>query len=518
MPIERADPGAPPVGRAELFPTVFMTGAAVMLIEILGTRIIGPVFGVSLFVWSALLAVTLGSLAIGYYVGGVLADRAPDPRLLGLVVALSGVFLGLVPALRHAVLRLAEGLGARAGALVSATLLFAPCLVLLGTIGPIGVRLATRDLRAAGHGVGSIYAVSTAGSLAGTLVTGFFVIPTFETDQILVGAATLLASIGAVSLARRRHPIALAALIVPFVASSAPKPPLPGGFQLVDRSQSLYGLVEVIDDLDHDIRFLRVDHSIIGAQWKRDRFAAFSFIHLLESVRFLRPKAKDMLAIGLGTGSLPSILGSQGVHVDVVEIDPAVVRFAGEHFGFVPSGDVHVEDARTFLRRTERRYDIIVHDTFTGGTTPEHLLSLEVVRRVRDILLANGVLVLNFVGYQDGPQAEATWAVARTLRAVFPTVRTFRDGPPDHRDEPGNLVFFASEGTLAFDIPDGASFENDTCEQVLRSFQGWEVLTRIPEGPSITDGKNPLARLQLAVAEKHFEAMNHLLPAEVWLH
>jgi hypothetical protein len=142
-----------------------------------------------------------------------------------------------------------------------------------------------------------------------------------------------------------------------------------------------------------------------------------------------------------------------------------------------------------------------------------------VVRRIRDVLLANGVLVLNFVGYQDGPHAEATWAVARTLRAVFPTVRTFRDGPSDdHPDAPGNLVFFASEGPLAFDIPDGARFENDTCENVLRSFQSWEVLTPIPEGPPITDGKNPLARLQLAVAEAHFEAMNHLLPLEVWLH
>src|SRR5262245_26850418 len=107
----------PALGRVELLVTVFVTGATVMVIEILGTRIIGPVFGVSLFVWSSLLAVTLGSLAAGYYVGGVLVDRTPTPRMLGWVVVGSGVLLGLVPLASQTVLRLAERLGPRGGSL-----------------------------------------------------------------------------------------------------------------------------------------------------------------------------------------------------------------------------------------------------------------------------------------------------------------------------------------------------------------------------------------------------------------
>jgi spermidine synthase len=137
-----------------------------------------------------------------------------------------------------------------------------------------------------------------------------------------------------------------------------------------------------------------------------------------------------MLEIGLGIGSLPSILTARGLDVDVVEIDRAVVRAAREYFGFSTRGETFVEDARTFLRRTERRYDLIVHDTFTGGTTPEHLLSLEVLRNIHDLLHPGGVLALNFVGYEDGPHAEATLLVARTVRAVFPKVRTFRDSAP----------------------------------------------------------------------------------------
>jgi SAM-dependent methyltransferase len=505
--------------KLELFATVFVTGAVVMVVEILGTRLIGPVFGVSLFVWAALLAVTLASLAIGYYVGGVLVDRAPNPRLLGLVVTGGGALLGLVPALSHAVLGSAQSLGPRWGPLASATLLFAPCLVVLGTVGPIAVRLATEDLRATGHRVGGIYAVSTAGSLIGTLVTAFVLIPAFDTKHILVGAALVLVILGAIPLAWRGRPAALAAVLLPVVALAVPGGTLPPGIEVIDRSQSPYGLVEVIDDLNRGVRFLRADHSVIGAQFTRDRSPGFSFLHQLESVRFLRPDAKDMLQIGLGIGSLPSALMPYGIKADVVEIDPEVVRFAREYFDFSTLGDVYVEDARTFLGRIDRRYDLIVHDTFTGGSTPEHLLSLEVVQRLRDILRPGGVLALNFVGYQRGPKAGASWAVARTLRAVFPTVRVFRDSHPNDRpDDVANMIFFASDTALDFAVPENAHFENAVCEATLRSLNGWEVLQTVPDGPLITDELNPLARLQLPIAEDHFSAMNTLLPKEVWLH
>jgi predicted membrane-bound spermidine synthase len=503
----------------EGFATVFVTGAAVMVVEILGTRIIGPVFGVSLFVWSALLVVTLSSLATGYYSGGVLVDRFPTPRLLGAVVAMAGVVLGLVPVSSRAVLRAAEAAGPRAGPLLSAAVLFAPCLCLLGMVGPVAVRLATTDVSATGRRVGAIYAVSTLGSVVGTLLTAFVLVPAFETDRIVVGVAASLALVGAASLAMRGHPAALASVLLPVLASmAAPAASLPEDIQIVDRAQSVYGLVEVIDDSKRNVRLLRVDHSVIGAEFLRDHTSGFSFIYLLESVRFLRPTAKDMLQIGLGTGALPSILARRGLTSDVVEIDPTVVRFARDYFGFRTPGAVYTEDARTFLTRTDRRYDVIVHDTFTGGTTPEHLLSLEVLERIHKLLRPAGVLALNFAGYQRGPPADAAYAVARTLRAVFRNVRTFRDRDPgDHPNDVSNLTYFASDGVLDFVVPEDAWFENDACRHVLRSFASWEVLKVVPDGPLVTDVHNPLARLQLPVAEAHFEAMNALLPVEVWL-
>jgi spermidine synthase len=438
---------------------------------------------------------------------------------LGLAVALAGLLLSLVPILSHTVLRFTEVLGPRGGPLVAATLLFSPTFCVLGMIGPIGVRLGTTDLRAAGHGVGGVYAVSTIGSLAATVLTAFVLVPALETRTILIGASMLLILVGTLSLARRWRPVSMVALLAPVLSFASPRPTLPVGIRVLDHTQSLYGLVEVIDDTNRGFRLLRADHSIIGAQFLGDHSAGFAFLHLLEAIQWLKPEAKDLLQIGLGIGSLPSVLGTRGIRADVVEIDPAVVRFARRYFGFSSRGETYVEDARTFLRHSDRRYDLVVHDTFTGGTTPEHLLSLEVVTRIHDILRPGGVVALNFVGYESGPKAEATWAVARTLRAAFQRVRAFRDGPPSDRPEwPRNLVFFASDDVLQFTVPANVRFENSNCERTLRSFQAWEMLGAIPDGPVITDEHNPLGRLQLPVAGAHFEAMNQLLPIEVWTH
>jgi hypothetical protein len=344
-------------------------------------------------------------------------------------------------------------------------------------------------------------------------------VPAFDTNYILLGAAMALTLVGAASLAWHGRRAALAAVAIPILVSTCSRDPaLPSGIQVLDRAQSLYGLVEVIEDHNRQVRFLRSDHSVIGAQLLADRTSGFDFTHLLESVRYLRPAATDMLQIGLGTGALASALEPSDMRIDVVEIDPSVVRFAQQYFGFKTRGQIYAEDARTFLGRSVNRYDLVVHDTFTGGTTPEHLLSIEVLRQIHDLLRAQGVLVLNFAGHQRGPKAEASRAVARTLRAVFGNVRAFRDSPPDQEpDAAGNISFFATDGALDFVIPESLPAENAACKHVLRSFQNWEVLQHVPDGPLITDSHNPLARLQLPVAEEHFAAMNQMLPLEVWL-
>ena len=89
-------PASNVLGNAWLYGTVFLTGAAVMVIELLGTRLIAPFYGASLYVWTSVISVTLIALALGYFVGGRWADRARKTGL-ALIIALSGLLTLVIP-------------------------------------------------------------------------------------------------------------------------------------------------------------------------------------------------------------------------------------------------------------------------------------------------------------------------------------------------------------------------------------------------------------------------------------
>ncbi len=516
-PAAPAAPVASVASSAALLATVFLTGAAVMVVEIVGTRILSPVFGVGIFVWSALLAVTMGSLALGYFLGGSLADRRPRPAALFATVLASGVLVALAPLLSRGVLALADPLGLRAGALLSGTLLFAPSVTSLGMVGPIAVRLANRRVAFTGRAAGMVYAVSTVGSLLGTLLTGFVLVPSFANEHVLAATSALLIAAALAGLLRRGRVWPALALAFP-VWAWFPFPAAPvGSVRVLETSQSLYGRLQVLDVADggERFRYLRCDRSLLGAQRSSTGESPFQYVYVIEGVHWARPRARSMLQIGLGIGSLPRRMERYGNRTDVVEIDPEVARLAREHFDFTPTGDVFLEDGRTFLRRTERRWDLIVHDTFTGGSTPAHLLSVEVLERIRALLEPSGVLLLNMVGYHEGVHAAASFTVARTLRWVFPVVRCIRDHAPGDRGL-GNLTFFAALEPIDLTIP-AAELPAGVPGDVLRSLEAWEVLRDVPPGPIATDSRNPLERLQLPVTERFVEEMRVLLPRQAWL-
>jgi hypothetical protein len=291
---------------------------------------------------------------------------------------------------------------------------------------------------------------------------------------------------------------------------------MPAGFELREKSQSMYGLVEVIDDTSRKVRFLRVDHSVIGGDLIPEYDTVFGFVYRLELVRFLRAQATSMLQLGLGTGSLIRSLEKTSLKTDVVELDPTVVSLARKYFKFKSTGEVFEEDVRTFLNRTKRQYDIIVHDTFTGGSTPEHLLSKEVFERIHSMLSPGGLLTVNFVGGVTGPDSEATVLVGQTLRSEFRHVRAFTDAG----DYPiKNVTFFASDEDLQLEVIEKLRFQHRDREEARRGFFTNEL--QIPRAGNttqlITDEYNPLSRLQLPIAEAHAAAMNKLLPPEIWL-
>jgi MFS family permease len=197
--------------------TACLTGALVMVIEILGARIIGPFFGVSLYVWTALISVTLLALALGYAAGGWLADRQPSAALLYGLIGLAGCWLILLPGFKAPVLEAAMPAGLRLGCFFAASLLFGIPLFLLACVSPFLLRLAALDLTRIGRTAGLLYAVSTAGSFVGAAGTGFYLLGSFGVIATLrlSGAALVLLACAYFIRARPGKALLLAAGLVP---------------------------------------------------------------------------------------------------------------------------------------------------------------------------------------------------------------------------------------------------------------------------------------------------------------
>ena len=179
-----------------LYIAVFVGGAAVLAIEILGTRILGPFYGVSLFLWSALISVTLIALSVGYAVGGRWADRGATFSRLYWLLAGAGIWTLLIPWLRAPVLFIAEPFGLRFAVLVAAFILFVPPLTLLGMVSPYAIRVRASSLNVVGRTAGDLYAVSTVGSVVAALLTGFVLIPNVGVTRLtyLIGGMLVLTS------------------------------------------------------------------------------------------------------------------------------------------------------------------------------------------------------------------------------------------------------------------------------------------------------------------------------------
>lgn len=290
--------------------TVFLTGAAVMVIELLGTRLIAPFYGASLYVWTSLIAVTLIALALGYYVGGILADRARSG--LSVIIAASGFLTLVIPWLTGPILLATDPLGLRLGSFISTLILFSPSLIMLGMVGPFAVKLSTSALSNVGASTGSIYAVSTVGSVIGTLFLGFYLFPLVGSREIFIGLGVALLILAIlVTVIERKYQQSTLSLIpttllvvigiglFPQIANSG-KPESSETIKTLFERESLYGWVRVIDKPKENIRLLTVDASTIGAASISHGQNLLTYQKIVAHIPALAPAMKNALLIGQG--------------------------------------------------------------------------------------------------------------------------------------------------------------------------------------------------------------------------
>lgn len=435
---------------------VIVGGAAVLAIEILGTRIIAPFYGASIYLWSALISVTLAALAVGYWIGGKLADRGPTVQRLCLVLGLAGLWIVAVPWIAAPLLAATESLGLRAAVLISATILFFPPLALLGIVSPYAIRMRASSLEVVGRTAGNLYAISTIASVVAAVATGFFLIPNVGVHRLVFSIGILLIGTALAGLTSRRKPGgAVAGLFILIglpmigyrVAPSESADPENG---LLAIEQSSYAELRVVDQ--DQVRYLLVDGGTHTAASTTSAESRFPYVNVLDIAKRFFESPGDMLTIGLGGGSVVKNYARENWRIDAVEIDPVVTRLAHQYFGLAKSdAQVYEMDGRRFLATSDKLYDLIILDAFGSSYIPFHLITDEAFGLMHTRLTRSGVLAMNIwaIGWQD----EVAKAVSATLQKHFRHVRALPIAEPP--DQFGNMVLIASdrELTLESELP-----------------------------------------------------------------
>jgi predicted membrane-bound spermidine synthase len=506
-PDATAAPAVPPGLRRFLFLTSCLNGAAIMIVEILGAKMLSPYIGTSHFVWTAQIAVTMAALALGYWLGGKLVDRTARLARLYWAILAAAAYIALSVALRE---RVAYGLLvlplAAASLLTSIILYFVP-LCLLAMTGPFLVRFITGSLKEVGGTVGRLNAVSTIGSFLGTVAISYLLIPLLPNSVTMfatAGVLALLAIVYLVAWGRRARAIVGAAVVVAagltagilgLRAEGLRNP----GFEELYRGNSNFGLLQVLQARGAPERYYLNDYLPQNTYDVVQGRSTSMFTYMLEGLaRAYAPRLDRVLCIGMGVGIVPRDLARAGVKVDVVEINPGVVPLARKYFDLdTREFALSIGDGRVFVDRSRERYDAVILDAFLGDSTPAHLMSREAFAAIRRILQPDGVLVINTFA-EFGERTDFFGAsLYRTLAAVFPGVKV-------HGARGANTLFVASpRADLAMlHEPDFRAVHPRAIDEVRAAFTGtWQPDPSA--GIVLTDDFNPVEYHDAANREKY---------------
>ncbi len=460
----------PPPGVKQFEALIFITGAVTLSLEVLASRIMTPYFGVSLYIWAGILSITLIFLALGYQLGGQMSRRrdqgalqlsllyAPLWGALSIVLA-AAVYPVVFPLLANINLILASFLGG--------IILLAFPLVVLSAMNPLLIALA-RDAHTGGDaGAGRVFFISTVGSVAGVLLTAFLIIPHLTNSRALLWMSLGLGLVvaGMSSLNReiadsQKRRLLIGCLIISLLSGGllagqraylkrlASMSDIGKDFEVLAEYTSVFGNIKVltvrpeVEGRKPAVAYLQ--DGIIQNMVTSDGVVLDHTSFMMRLVNAYAPAAQNTLVLGVAAGMIPRYLHHKGLKVTAVEINPNSLEAATEFFNFDPRGvEVHIEDARTFVRRHHRAYDLVVTDLFHGDCTPDYLLTVEFFREVQASLRPGGVVIINT--YFDPNNEKANNTILATVAAVFPQVLELQS--------PSSAGLVSSACMVAADVP-----------------------------------------------------------------
>ena len=466
---------------------LLLEGAAVMLVELAGARIISPYYGASLTTWSAILGVTMSSLAIGYLVGGRLVDKHKNPKEL-LLLVLFGTSLTclLMPYLANKFMFSFIGWSSELNILTLACIILSPSLILFGTIPQIIIKLFAENSTDTGEITGLSYAISTMGGITGTFLTGFFIIPMFGiTIPLMVISAILL--IGPLWFLVIKNQKWYVLIYLPFLFltiknhQDSQKYKVSSGIKVHDYNEGLLGQILIADYPYNDrngqfkynrmLMINRMPETTIDPQTYEVIFG--EYIHVFMKVIDPVPDNSDVMLLGLGGGNMIKQFQKRKFKTDVCELDQRIADAAFDYFGVKNDFNLEIDDARHFLRTNKKKYDLIVFDVFKGENPPAYLLSKENFEHVKTLLNPKGMIALNFNGFLSGSIGKSGRSVIKTMINSGFNVRIFA---AKGKESERNTIIMASLHEIDYaPFQNGRVFSELYSGQVISDIRDYEI-------------------------------------------
>lgn len=412
------------VSRLEV--TAFVSGFALMVYELAGARILTPAIGSSTYVWTSVIGVIIAALSLGYWTGGMLADRRGymiDIARLCLAVGLTITFtLVTYPSVLSWV---AEGFNdPRWQGIIASLLLFAPTSFLLGLLSPYLVKMNVRSLKTSGSQVASLSALNSVGGITGTFVAGFVLfgyIGSYETLVLLAGIMVGLSWLISPRVQWRLRALVTAAVLV---IVAMPLPTVQG--MEIDTPSAHYVITEGLNEEGRKVRGLATGPDATQSAIYVDQpdELLFWYTRQLDAVVASAPNHDDILILGGGALTLPQHLAKKypGSSIDVVEIDPKLADISRQHFNYDDPANVRLifDDARNYINQTNKQYDIVLVDVYSDSHVPFSMMTREYGKRLNAVIKKDGVVAANMIAGFEAGCGVLLNALDAPYRAFFP--------------------------------------------------------------------------------------------------
>lgn len=445
---------------------VFLTGACVLVIEIVATRILSPYYGNTIFTVSSVIGIVLAALSVGYYFGGKYADKYPTEKVFYSIILTSGLSVILLHLLTLFLLpSLGYSLSIVSGPIISAIILFFIPGLLLGTLSPFAIKLQGQHFPEKGIGsiTGEIFFWSTLGSIFGSLFTGFILIPRFGINQIILAVAIILIILGFFPLLKigifkkSIFKIILFSVIgISLISiSSALK-----SNSVIYSHDGIYEKITIYDGeyAGRPARFFQQDRSISGAMFLDSDELVFDYTKYYALYKVFKPDVKNALVIGGGVYSIPKALLKDlpDATVDVSEIEPSLYELAQKYFKVVQTERLnnYTDDGRRLLHDTNKKYDLIFSDVYYSlFSIPAHFTTQEFFNIAKDKLSEDGIFVANLIGDLSRQESSLIMSEIKTFQTVFSNSYFFAVDAPDKIGSQ-NIIFVGYNSNKKIDFND----------------------------------------------------------------